>query len=56
MTFEMLKKEFDNLAALVNGIQSRPGKNIKKIPEKKLVMAPSDRPLKNSTKEEQNEK
>jgi PadR family transcriptional regulator PadR len=55
VTFEMLKKEFDNLAALVNSIQSKPGENIKKIPEKKLVMARSDRALKNSTKEEQNE-
>lgn len=55
VTFETLKKEFDNLAALVNGIQSKAGETIKKTPEKKIVMAHSDRPLKNSTKEEQNE-
>ena len=52
MTFETLKKEFDNLVALVNGIQSRPGKNIKEIPEKKIVMAPGDRALKDNIKEE----
>jgi PadR family transcriptional regulator PadR len=50
VTFEILKKEFDNLAALVNGIQSRPGKNIKEIPEKKIVMAPGDRALKDNYK------
>ena len=56
VTFEMLKKEFDHLVALVNGIQSRQGKNIKKIPEKKIVMSPGDRALKDNIKEEQNEK
>ena len=56
VTFEVLKKEFDNLATLVNGITSRPGKHIKKIPEKKLVMAHGDGAVENSTKEEQNEK
>ncbi len=52
VTFETLKKEFDNLAALVNSIQSKPGKNIKKKPEKKIVMAPGDRAMKNNIKEE----
>ena len=52
VTFETLKKEFDNLVALVNGIQSRPGKNIKEIPEKKIIMAPGDRALKDNIKEE----
>jgi PadR family transcriptional regulator PadR len=55
LIFETLKKEFDNLAALVNSIQSKPGKKKKKTPEKKLVMAQSDRALKNTIKEEQNE-
>ena len=52
VTFETLKKEFDNLVALVNGIQARQGKNVKKIPEKKIIMVPGDRATKDNIKEE----
>ena len=41
VTFQTLKKEFDNLVALVDGIQSKPGKK-KEVPEKKLIIAGSE--------------
>jgi len=44
-TFQELKKEFDNLVGLVNGVTAKSKKETKKI-EKKIIMARTDEVMK----------
>ncbi len=44
-TFQELKKEFDNLVRLVNGVTAKSKKETKKI-EKKIIMARTDEVMK----------
>jgi PadR family transcriptional regulator PadR len=45
VTFQELKKEFDNLVKLVNGVTAKSKKETKKI-EKKIIMARTDEVMK----------